>query len=31
MGDVVCEGMSIVCRGVPSGGFQGHCSWCLLH
>jgi len=27
MGDVVCEGMTIVICGVPSGGSQGPSSW----
>jgi len=31
MGDVVCEGMTIVSCGVPSGGSQGHSSWWPLH
>jgi len=27
MGNVVCEGMTIVWCGVPSGGSQGHSRW----
>jgi len=31
MGDVVCEGMTIVWFGEPSGCSQGHSSWWTLH